>query len=239
MAELARDLRSEITAQSTLEYVDVAARELIDNCDSAGVTLASSDGEVQPVASADELHAAVNRLQAVLGEGPCLDAVRREDVVVVHDLARDERWPRWRPHAVRDFGLRGMICVRLFTHEDRIGALNLYSKRAGAFTEDDVEEAVAIGAQAAVAYAAADASDHLSLAIANRTVIGQATGLTMAKYQLTSVAALALLKRLSSEHNRKLSSIAIEIVSRWNGAATSGPRTARPEPGSSERASPS
>src|SRR5689334_12288771 len=101
MADLARDLQSEPSARSALDHVVLAARELIDGCDSVGVTLASRDGVVHSAASTDELHEAVSRLQGECGEGPCLDAVRHEDVVVVRDLSRDERWSRWRPRAVQ------------------------------------------------------------------------------------------------------------------------------------------
>jgi transcriptional regulator with GAF, ATPase, and Fis domain len=216
IADLSRDLRSEASAESTLGHVVVAACEMIDGCDSAGITLVTRQGKVHSAVSTDELHDEVNRLQGKLREGPCLDALWREDVVVVPDLAGDDRWSRWRPRAVQDHGLRGMICVRLFTHEDRIGALNLFSRRANAFSEDDVEEAVAMAAQAAVAYATAINHDNLTLAMTNRTVIGQATGLTMARYHLDSVAALALLKRLSSEQNKKLAVIATDVVTLWN-----------------------
>lgn len=216
IAALARDLHSHIGNGDTLDAVVHAARDLIDGCDSAGITLVSSRGVVRTAVSTDALHQKVNALQSEVHEGPCLDALWREEVVVVPDLAEDSRWPRWRPAAVDDFRLRSMLCVRLFTNEDQIGSLNFFSRQPHALGEDDVEEAVAIAAQAAVAFSAADSHTNLTTAMSNRTVIGQATGLTMAKYKLSSVAALALLKRLSSEQNRKLVLIASDIVALWN-----------------------
>jgi GAF domain-containing protein len=216
ISALARDLHSHIGNGSTLDTIVHAASDLIGGCDSAGITLVSNRGVVRSAVSTDTLHEKVNALQAELREGPCLDALWRDEVVVVPDLAAETRWPRWRPAAMDAFRLRSMICVRLFTNEDQIGSLNLFARNPGALTEDDVEEAVAIAAQAAVAYSAADSHDNLTTAMSNRTVIGQATGLTMAKYGLSSVAALALLKRLSSEQNRKLVLIAADIVALWN-----------------------
>ncbi len=216
IAALARDLHSHIGNGGTLDATVQAACDLLDGCDSAGITLVTNRGVVHSAVSTDTLHEKVNALQAELHEGPCLDALWREEVVVVPDLAKDDRWPRWRPAAVDAFRLRSMLCVRLFTHEEQLGSLNFFSRTPGALSEDDVEEAVAIAAQAAVAYSAADSHTNLTTAMSNRTVIGQATGLTMAKYGLSSVAALALLKRLSSEQNRKLALIAAEIVALWN-----------------------
>jgi GAF domain-containing protein len=216
MAALARDLHSHIGNGGTLHTVVHAACDLIEGCDSAGVTLVTSRGVVHSAASTDTLHDKVNALQSELHEGPCLDALWRDEVVVVPDLDKDSRWPRWRPAAIDAFRLRSMICVRLFTHEEQLGSLNFFSRHTGGLSEDDVEEAVAIAAQAAVAFSASDSHANLTTAMSNRTVIGQATGLTMAKYGLNSVAALGLLKRLSSEQNRKLALIAAEIVALWN-----------------------
>jgi GAF domain-containing protein len=216
IAALARDLHSQASGDATLEHVVHAACDLLDGCDSAGITLVSRRGVVRTAVSTDAVHEKINALQSELHEGPCLDALWRDEVIVVPDLATDSRWPRWRPIVVEDFRLRSMLSVRLFTNEDHIGALNFYSRHPEGLSEDDEEEAVAIAAQAAVAYSAAESHTNLSMAMSNRTVIGQATGLTMAKYRLNSVTALALLKRLSSEQNRKLVLIATDIVALWN-----------------------
>ena len=109
-----------------------------------------------------------------------------------------------------------MLCVRLFTHEDRIGALNMYARDEGAFDEDWIDEAKALAAHAAVAVTAAEKIENLAAAIHNRTAIGQATGLVMAQYELTDLQAFNLLRRLSSTQNRKISAIAVELVEQHN-----------------------
>jgi AmiR/NasT family two-component response regulator len=55
---------------------------------------------------------------------------------------------------------------------------------------------------------------HLVLALEHRTVIGQATGIVMERYQLTSDVAFATLLRISSENNRKVHDLAEELVTR-------------------------
>ena len=54
--------------------------------------------------------------------------------------------------------------------------------------------------------------ENLETAIERRAVIGQATGILMERYDLDSDAAFAVLRRLSSEQNRKLYDVAEELV---------------------------
>ena len=54
---------------------------------------------------------------------------------------------------------------------------------------------------------------HLHQAVAHRTMIGQAVGWMMGKYDLDEDEALAELKRISSHSNRKLHAVASEVVS--------------------------
>ena len=77
------------------------------------------------------------------------------------------------------------------------------------------------GAQPAPETAAIDAADretleqrigHLVLALEHRTVIGQATGIVMERYQLTSDVAFATLLRISAHNNRKVHDLAEELV---------------------------
>lgn len=212
MADLARDLRSEGSAEETLRHVVQAAVELIDGCDSAGISLSTTEGRIRTSACTGEVPVAADRLQQELGEGPCVDAAWHEEVVSASDLATDARWPAWAPRAVADLGVRSMVCVRLFTHDDRLGALNLFSQRPAAFSADDLDEAMAYAAHAAVAIVAAEQIEGLSTAVHNRTVLGQATGLLMAQYAVTAHQAFNLLRRLSSEQNRKVVVIARELV---------------------------
>ncbi len=87
-----------------------------------------------------------------------------------------------------------------------------FSSQPGAFSEDDVDTGLAVAAHAAVAVAAAEEIDNLHVAIDSRTVIGQATGVLMERYQLTADAAFGLLKRFSMEQNEKVVHLARRLV---------------------------
>jgi GAF domain-containing protein len=220
LGELARDLRTLPDPASTLRQVVEAAVQLFDGCTGAGITLADKNGAVRTSAASSDLHAELDRTELELGEGPCLDAIWDHKLILVADLGRDERWPRWAPVAVDQFGIRSMICVQLYTATTKLGSLSLSFSAPRAFDEVDIEELHALGAHAAAAIAASEHEAHLSTALQSRTVIGQATGLLMAKYDIPSAGAFNVLLRLSSEQNRKVVVLATEIVETWDATGT-------------------
>ena len=216
VAELARELRAAPDPATTLQSIVDACVQLFPECAGAGITLADKNGEVRTSATSSELHAQLDELEKEMGEGPCLDSVWQEKAILVHDLSSEQRWTRLAPRAVETFGIRSMVCVQLYTAAGPLGSLSLSSREAGAFTESDIEEVMALGAHAAAAIAASENISHLEGALQSRTMIGQATGLVMAKYGLDSEAAFKVILRLSSEQNRKVAVLAREMVDDWD-----------------------
>ena len=96
------------------------------------------------------------------------------------------------------------MSFRLFTAEDTLGAMNLYSRTAGAFDEDDLYDGYALAAHVAVALAASENVENLETAIDNRTVIGRAEGILMERFDLTPAQAFAVLRRVSQRRNVRL-----------------------------------
>ena len=72
----------------------------------AGVVLLSQRRTLGNVCVSDPVIQAVEDVQYVLGEGPCVDAFNTRAPVLVADLAADERWPEFRRGALgsRDAG---------------------------------------------------------------------------------------------------------------------------------------
>jgi AmiR/NasT family two-component response regulator len=95
---------------------------------------------------------------------------------------------------------------------DDLGGLNLYSRRAGVFTEECEHVGSRFAAHAAVADAAARTKAGLGRAVATRQLIGQAQGMLMARHQLTGEQAFALLVRASQDRNVKLRELAEQRV---------------------------
>ncbi|CAM05926.1 ANTAR domain-containing protein [Saccharopolyspora erythraea NRRL 2338] len=213
LARMARDLLAQNTVQSTLDRIASFAVELVDGCEHAGILLVHPGREIQTAAATSDLVRESDRLQGELGEGPCLDAARnREEVYRIADMTREEyRWTRYVPHA-RRMGIGSMMGFLLYTDEDELGALDLYSSRPSAFTEHSELVGWLLASHAAVAFSSARTAAQLHAAIATRQDIGEALGIIMERYKITGDEAFKVLKHSSQEHNVKLRDIARRIT---------------------------
>jgi GAF domain-containing protein len=213
LAAMARDLRAEPDAEHTLDHIVRLAAAWVGGDDTqAAITLVHRKSEVETVASTSALARHGDELQYELHEGPCLDAAWEHELVYAGDLAHDDRWPTWGPRVAKELHVGSMLCVRLFTHQMTLGALNLYSGDRHAFDKQARAEAEAIAAQAAVALAAARQIEQLEIAVGHRTNIGKALGILMERFDVDDVRALSILQRVSSTENRKLYDIALELL---------------------------
>ena len=87
----------------------------------------------------------------------------------------------------------------------------------------------ALAAHVAVALAGAQEVEHLEKALSGRTVIAQATGILMERFDLSSDRAFGVLSRVSQDLNSKLRQLAEQIV-QTRTVPESGPRKARSQP---------
>lgn len=195
-----------------MDRIAQAAVSLVTDCVAAGISVVTRDGRVGTRGATGELPRLCDRLQEETHQGPCVDAAWGQRLVYSGDLTDEPRWPQWAPRATSELGVGSVLCVQLFTDQDQLGALNLFSFSRHAFGGSARDEAVAIAAHAAVALAAAENIDQLEIGLARRTMIGQATGVVMERYGLGPVAAFDVLLRLSSEQSRKVYELATEVV---------------------------
>ena len=211
LAEAARSMQGWATTQQTLDRVVSIATDLISGCDLVGISVVHRAGIDTPAASDDAVRT-VDELQFQLREGPCYDALHTEDTVYSRDLATDGRWPKWGPRVVEETGALSIVSYRLFTSEDVLGAMNLYSRTVDSFDADDVYAGYALAAHVAVALAASENVEHLETAISHRTVIGRAEGILMERFDIPPAQAFAVLRRVSQSRNVRLSHVAEELV---------------------------
>lgn len=212
MVRAARELQHEPDPQTTMDTAVRLATTNVRGCESAGITLVRRGGEPSTPAATDDLAIEGDRLQYSLSEGPCLEALWEERVVHSTDLKADERWPRWGPLVAGELGVRSMLCFQLFTHSDRLGALNLYARQPESFDATDIDDGLALAAHISVAVAASQQVEQLSAALDTRTIIGQACGIVMERYSLDANRAFDVLVRVSSQSNVKLREVALEFV---------------------------
>lgn len=212
LAEAARQFEAETGKQDLLERGVAIATDIFDRCDYAGVSIVHRKGVIDTPAATNEAVRRLDELQFRLKEGPCFDAIWSGDTVNSADLADDRRWPKWGPRAVADLGVASMLCYRLFTSDETVGALNLYSRSRDAFDADDINNGFYLAAHLAVAVAGAETAEQLNTAIVNRTSIGQAEGILMERFSLQPAQAFAVLTRISQHSNVRLHLVASELV---------------------------
>jgi transcriptional regulator with GAF, ATPase, and Fis domain len=210
-AEMARALLAEDDVQHTLQKICDLAVETIDGCDHAGISFLKGRTVETPAAS-DDVPRQVDVIQYEVDEGPCLDAIREHEVFETGDLGREQRWPHFAARAQQETGITSMLCFRLFIEGDTLGALNLQSKAADAFTEESRTVGLVFAAHAAVALSTAMHDEQMEEALQSRDLIGQAKGMLMAREGVSADEAFDMLRRASQRLNVKLRDVAQSMV---------------------------
>lgn len=211
MEQLSADLLDVDDFGDTIDGVLKLASQIAP-CDVASVSMIHHKKRVEIAAASDPVAERAHELQQELGQGPCVEVVwENEDVYVISDVADDRRWPRWGPEAAK-LGLSSLLAVRLYTPEQTIGALDLYSFRHREYDTDDVLAGRVVAARVSSVLARARHEQSLWQAIDARHEIGQAQGILMERYGLSADQSFAVLRRYSQEQNRKLRVVAREVI---------------------------
>ncbi|QGG40289.1 GAF and ANTAR domain-containing protein [Aeromicrobium yanjiei] len=221
-SDVVRAMRASDAVDRSMEAAVAGAVDLIPNVRHAAVSMVRRGKKVETVAATDDLVRRGDALQYELEDGPCLQSIWEEETVQSDDLGQEHRWPLWSPRAAQELGVRSMLCLQLFVSGDTIGCLNLYSREPDAFDSHDRTAAHALAAHIAVALSAARKIENLESAVVNRTLIGQAQGMLMQRYEMDAAAAFAVLKRVSQTENRRLHEVAKELVKRGVGSDSLG-----------------
>lgn len=213
LLDTARRLSERLTPadlDGTLRQITAAAVEVLPEVHAASISIRHADDSLETCAPTDQFLCDLDEAQYELREGPCYDAATDTVHVIAPDLASDERFPHYGPIAVQA-GVRAQVAVRLFDGPKSKGGLNLYSHNVNAFESTDPLSAL-FAHQAAVAITYANEVASLKEAVRTRTLIGQAVGIAMERYELTDDRAFAFLARLSQTRNVKLRLVAQELV---------------------------
>ncbi|TDO48449.1 GAF domain-containing protein [Kribbella sp. VKM Ac-2527] len=211
LSELARDLHHADDPDDVLREVVQAAIDLVPGTQDGSVTELVGRRRFEHKAASGSLPARVDTVMSELQEGPCLDAVLQRRIIRVDDMRSDERWPRFAPRAA-ELGALSMLAFPMVVKDDSLCALNLYAETADAFTDESEHVGRLLAAHAAVAYSGAQREENLLAAIETRDLIGQAVGLLMERYSITSDRSFTTLVRFSRQSNRKLRDVAAELI---------------------------
>jgi transcriptional regulator with GAF, ATPase, and Fis domain len=121
--EVARQLLGEHRMPETLHRIVQLAVEHLDACEFAGISLVEGK-RITPPASSNDLPLLMDAIQSEVGEGPCADAIRGQEVFRTGDLLAETRWPQFSRRA-HETGVNRILAVRLFAEHETMGALNL------------------------------------------------------------------------------------------------------------------
>ncbi|GAC02822.1 hypothetical protein GONAM_61_00600 [Gordonia namibiensis NBRC 108229] len=214
LAQVARALHSKslLGVDAVCAEIAGAATEVIDGVECAGITLGSGS-RFRPVAPTDDAADRFGRLQRDVGEGPSFDATRHRCTVRTPDIRADSRWPALAAAVVVSSPLRSVVSYELFTDRDRLGALNVYSTRAGGMSEEAISRGHALAAHAALMLDAARRQEQFQLALSSRDVIGQAKGMIMERFGVDADHAFDLLRKLSQSSQTSVAEVARQLTS--------------------------
>ncbi|WP_405132859.1 GAF and ANTAR domain-containing protein [Nocardia sp. NBC_01388] len=203
----------------TQELVDTSV-ELLP-IDAAGLLLADRNGELQVFASTSEETRLLELLQVESAAGPCLQAYRTGEQVLIGDLGEGmQRWPAFAERAGLE-GFRGVCALPLRLRDDRLGALNLFTTRVGVLGQDDVRigQTLADFATIGILHARilADSmvvNDQLGIALNTRVVIEQAKGMLAERAHLDMDSSFQLLRKYARDTNQRMADVSRGLVER-------------------------
>jgi transcriptional regulator with GAF, ATPase, and Fis domain len=133
-----KDITARVTSAASLnEAVDDLLKVVADILPrhvQCGVTLISQ-GEPATFAANGLPNEVLDEARHADGDGPCMEAVRRRDIVLSQDLTGETRWPVW-TGAARAHGVASVLAYPFDVDALMLGALTLYSDRAEVFRGD-------------------------------------------------------------------------------------------------------
>ena len=217
LERLAELMASHASLDRVLQETVELATATIAGATDASITIVRGD-QGEGAAFSSQTAIDLDERQYGLDQGPCLDASRGHEIFVVHDMRTETRWPDYCPYAA-EAGVLSSLSIPLPIQEEILGALNVYSREAGAFDERGVEQGKRFAGYAAVAIAnaqlyasTAEAADHLRRAMESRAVIEQAKGIIMAQRRCSPAEAFDVLVAASQRENVKLRLLAERVV---------------------------
>jgi GAF domain-containing protein len=201
-----------------LRHIADLAAKTIPGIDEASVTLIER-GRPRTVAFSGQLAVTLDERQYEDGFGPCLDAARHGQTILLDAENHDGTYGTFARQARRQ-GVSHVLSVGMPALQQTSGGMNLYgSGSASPFDEATIEAATTFAGHAAVTlfnaalYAGAqDEVAQMKQAMASRAQIEQAKGVIMSQRHCGAEEAFAILVDLSSNTNRKLRDVAQSVV---------------------------
>jgi putative methionine-R-sulfoxide reductase with GAF domain len=220
LSTLARFQVTDMTVGEALHRIAEITLEAVPAAEIVGMSMLGDDDRPTTGVYTDGESPAIDEAQYREGRGPCLDAWRDNAVFRmsrVEDCA--DKYPAFAAACV-EHGVQSTLSLPMAAGDMAVGAMNLYSRVADGFGDEDesvacdlVAAGAAVLANVSAYWTAFELSQNLNEALKSRAVIEQAKGMLMALTPgLTAEGAFDILRRASQRENVKLRDIANRIV---------------------------
>ncbi|MGY1754540.1 GAF domain-containing protein [Blastococcus sp. SYSU D01042] len=210
-------LLTEETVDTSLSVLSALAHETVPGSCGAGVSIIEARRRTSAGSTDDRVREA-DGLQYELDEGPCLAATEQRELVVVEDVRRDRRWPRW-AEAVAPLELGSALSAPLVAGDHALGAIKVYADHPGAFDDRSRQLLTLFSAQAALLVAnvrsherAERLSDGMRRAVGDRDLINVAKGVLIGRHGMDEEAAQRMLVARSLEQGVPLADAARKVL---------------------------
>jgi GAF domain-containing protein len=203
--------------QESLRRIAELAKQTVGGVEDVSLTVLER-GRPRSVVFTGPLAVDLDERQYEAGFGPCLDAARSGQTIVVDSQQDDTPYREFARVASRA-GVRQTVSVGMPLAQRSIGGMNIYRTADTPLSAVVLEHTRLFAGYAAVAVAnilsyaeAANEVTHLRIAMESRAVIEQAKGIIMVRDHCSADEAYHLLTRISQQQNVKLRVLAQTIV---------------------------
>jgi transcriptional regulator with GAF, ATPase, and Fis domain len=216
LEELWGALTGEEPIETALDRLVEVALNVVQ-ADAVSITL-NPDRGPKTVAATHEWAITVDKNQYAVDDGPCLEAARTRETLLVTGPEAFAKWPAFAADSAA-YGVRAYLSAPLILSAELIGALNVYGLDEQSF--DRLDEALirllTTAASAVISNARRymrmrDIADNLRAAMDSRAEIEQAKGVLMAVHGITSGEAFQKLVTESQHSNTKVAAVARNLL---------------------------
>jgi GAF domain-containing protein len=186
--------------------------------DGAGLMVLAEDEVLRYAAASDERGRQLELLQEQTGEGPCVHSFDTNEIVACHDVANDERFPRFAELAPRH-GIGAVLGIPIALKGMAVGTLNVYATEPHEWGDTEVKAMdgfttviAAILRVAANAGLAEETVRQLQFALDHRILVEQAKGILMERDNIDPAAAFERLRSVARSNRVKLIDVARSLI---------------------------
>ncbi len=209
-------LSTDEVVDMVLHLVVAVARGAVGGADGASVSLRRR-GVLTTIAATDRTVSDMDASQYATGQGPCVDASVEGRRFHSASLEDETRWPSFTPSA-RLLGISAIVSSPLFAQNRPCGALNIYSRRAGAFAPVDRALASLFARETSTVLTSVAAKgdgsswERFTSALESREDIARAEGVLMDRRGVGKDQAFATLRRSSRRTGVTLRDAAVDVT---------------------------